>query len=879
MKNNPEFDRVNSELTTLRSLLYGRDWLDNKSYDIVLFLIYLFSENLLEKFLMNQYEKSLIQTNLDPKKELKQEILLDELRPKIYNIDKINLEYFTCSDNEINKIINNLSEEKNCSFQEIYNGFLTDLEKLDYKKIIAILYLFKSIEYNHKDIFKDNFLADIFEDNLMMNYIWNGRFGQERSQPIVLTHFINSYIGSIENSQVYNPFAGSCSFISKIDNSNTIYAQELNTKTWAIGQLSLLFNKSSATFNCEDSTLRWPKNKKFDLIVSFPPINMRVKNDFEVYRSRRWTTSDNFVLNKSIDSLSEKGKAIFVLPLSALYKVGENQRLRQRLVNEDLIDTIIQFPAGILYHTNIPFVVIKLNKSKKESNKIILANTELYCTNHNVKNFSVTFDTDKILEAINVGDDKTVRKISSEEIIKNNYNLNFDRYFYDEIDEKISFEGIKLKEIITQYRENVVSEKDAIVEKQIRQKNLKNDFLDFHLNTDKIEAEMLKTSSIKIINTSCLLLSLKSTNLNPTYFNFIDKPIYLNKNITPFIVNEDKVNINYLINELHSSYVKQQIKRFRQGTTIPFIRINDFLNIKIKLPSIEEQNAKVSGIQELSNEIKVRQKKIEDLQAGIDSETYGNVSSVFHSLGTPLTNIYSGLLNIKNALSNNVSKWKEIKISKISNTSLEDSFSTIQSELEFISSTLEKNKTNWDCKNYKLDEENLITIIKDYIKTNNSLQKKNISTTLEINEDIKNELSNKVLIITNKDLLKKAFNSIVENAQRHAFIDPKKNYKLKFKISLINEIVEDDKGIEEEIPHVKIEVANNGKTFPDNFRVDDLIRRNFSASNTGNTGQGGYILNEIIKYHNKGRSLLWLDTDNPNSEYKTTYFFLIPLNL
>ena len=121
--------------------------------------------------------------------------------------------------------------------------------------------------------------------------------------------------------------------------------------------------------------------------------------------------------------------------------------------------------------------------------------------------------------------------------------------------------------------------------------------------------------------------------------------------------------------------------------------------------------------------------------------------------------------------------------------------------------------------------------------------------------------------------------TIVENAQRHAFIDPKKNYKLKFKISLINEIVEDDKGIEEEIPHVKIEVANNGKTFPDNFTVDDLIRRNFSASNTGNTGQGGYILNEIIKYHNKGRSLLWLDTDNPNSEYKTTYFFLIPLNL
>tara|TARA_Y100000589_G_scaffold332260_1_gene390919 strand:- start:4294 stop:6114 length:1821 start_codon:yes stop_codon:yes gene_type:complete len=605
-----------------------------------------------------------------------------------------------------------------------------------------------------------------------------------------------------------------------------------------------------------------------------------------VYRNKflnnnRNINIESFIINKSIDSLSKKGKAILILPLNTLYKGGENQRVRQRLVNEDLIDTIIHFPSGILHYTNIPFIVLKLNKLKKERNNVIFVDSEPYCTNHQIKKGITTFYPEEILHAINVRDHKTVRKISNKEIIKNNYNLNFDRYFYDEVDEKIKLEGIKLKEIITLYRENVVSEKDKIVEKQIRQKNLKNDFLDFRLNTDKIEAEFFKTSSVKIINTSCLLLSLKSTNLNPTYFNFIDKPIYLNKNITPFIINEDKdkVNINYLINELHSSYVKQQIKRFRQGTTIPFIRLNDFLNVKIKLPSIEEQNAKVAGIQELSNEIKVRQKKIEDLQAGVDSETYGNVSSVFHSLGTPIMNIISGIDNIQNALSNNVSEWKKIKISKNSNTTLNDSFSTIESELEFISTTIKKNKTKWNVKNYKLDEENLIALIKDYIKTNNSLHKKNILTTLEINEDIKSELNNKVLIYTNKQLLKTALDAIVENAHRHGFIDSKKNYKLKFNISLVSEKIENNKGIEEKVPYVKIEVSNNGKPFPDKFTVEDLIRRNFTSSNTGNTGQGGFILNEIIKYFNKGISSLDLITDNPNSEYKTTYLFLIPLNL
>lgn len=868
MKNNPEFDRVNSDLNYLR---FDKRHFIKMDDELMLFFIYLFSENLLEKYLMNKYEKSLKKTKLDPRKELKCDKNLDVLKSFISNIDNINLEYNTCSDSELKKIINNLSEKNNCSFQKIFEAFEWEVDRLGYKVIIKILYFFKYIEYAHKGIHKGNFLADIYERNLLTNYYYRGSRYDYVSQTDEITRFMISQVGSIENLKVYNPFAGSCSFINEIDDSNTIFAQELNPKTWAIGQLRLLFNKSSATFNCEDSIKKWPKNKKFDLIVSFPPFGMKL-------RSSEYRFAENFILNKSIESLSKKGKAIFILPISILWSSGSLRRIRERLVNEDLIETIIYFPPGVLHLRNFPFIVMKLNKLKKDRNEIILVDSEPYTTNNGHSKSFIELNEKKISEAINVLDKTTVRKISTEEIIKNNYFLNLPRYFQGELNE-----GIKLKEILTVYRVNV--ERDRRMKNdyalEIKPKDLKNDSLNFNLNIDEIEPDIINFSNVKIINTSCLLLSLKSTNLNPTYFNFIDKPIYLNKNITPFIIKEDKykVNLSYLINELHSPYVKEQLKRFKIGTFIPFIRINDFLEVKIKLPSMEEQNAKVSGIQELSNEIKLRQKKIEDLQAGIDSETYGNVSSVFHSLGTPLTNIYSGLLNIKNALSNNVSKWKEIKISKISNTSLEDSFSTIQSELEFISSTLEKNKTNWDCSNYKLDEENLITIIKDYIKTNNSLQKKNISTTLEINEDIKNELSNKVLINTNKDLLKKAFNSIVENAQRHAFIDPKKNYKLKFKISLINEVIEDDKGIEEEIPHVKIEVANNGKTFPDNFTVDDLIRRNFSASNTGNTGQGGYILNEIIKYHNKGRSLLYLDTDNPNSEYKTTYFFLIPLNL
>ena len=897
-------DRISDEILHVFDFLGEfRGWKSFRGdYHIVLFFIYLFSKNLLEKFLMNHYFN-----NLSTSKKIKSNIaskwadgmikynkatntlapfknsddLPSHVAAGIYNIKKINLKLNPCSNEEINIIIEKLSKENNLSFQKIYDEFKHTIDEIDHETILYIHYLFKSIEYNFAANLTDYSFNYIYEKQLKLACSLN-KYSGEYMQPVVLTTFIKSYFKSFENLRIFNPCAGAGSFLIDINNSNTIHAQEINSKTWAIGQLRLFLNKSTAVFNCEDSIFQWPKNKKFDLIVSYPPFNVNLHNQFLFKRN---TSIDNFILNNSINCLSERGKALFVLPVSTLFKSGETLRLREKLINEDLIDTIIHFPSGILYNTNIPFVVLILNKSKKERNKIMFVDSEAYSSpiSKNPAKTHISLNVERILEAIKSVDKKSVRIKSKQEIVENNYNLTVQRYFQDEIKDGVK-DGVKLKEILTRYRfnEEITDKNDDSRSNYsilIKPYNLKNHSLDFYLNTDELEFSTFRKTNVKKINSNCLLLSLKATSLKPTYISNIDETIYHNTNITPFRVNEDKVNINYLVNELHSPYVKLQIKRFRQGTTIPFIKIDDLLNVKIKLPSIAEQRAKVSGLKELFGEIKEKENKIEKLQAGLDSETYGNVSSVFHSLGTPITEIDSGLDNIKNILSIHFSDWKEIKVSKKRNITLKDSFSTIQSHLEYISTTLEKNKTKWDCSNYKLEEENFLTFIKNYIKTNNSLHKKNISTTLEINEDIKRELNNKILILANKQLLKTAFNCIVENADRHGFIDTKKNYKIKFNISLSSEKIENNPDLQEKVTYVKIEVSNNGKLFPDNFTRDELIRRNFRASETGNTGQGGYILNDIIKYFNKGISSLDIITDDPNTDFKTTYVFLIPLNL
>ena len=884
--NNVIADRISGEIYHVFDFLnkFRRETIfsGDGNHHIVLFFIYLFSKNLLEKFLMNLYFNNLSRSDnnkatntLVPFK--KSDDLPSHVVASIYNIEKINLKLNPCSNEEINIIIEKLSKENNSSFQKIYDEFKHTIDELDNETILYIHYLFKSIEYNFAADLTDYTFNYIYEKQLKLACSLN-KNSDVYMQPVVLTTFIKSYFKSFENLRIFNPCAGVGSFLTNIKNSNTIHAQEINSKTWAIGQLRLFLNKSSAVFKCDDSIFQWPKNKKFDLIVSHPPFSVKLHNQFLFKRN---TSIDNFILNNSINCLSERGKAIFVLPVSTLFKSGETLRLREKLINEDLVDTIIHFPSGILHNTSIPLVVLILNKSKKERNKIMFVDSEAYSTpiSKNPAKTHISLNVEGILDAIKSVDKRSVRIKSKQEIIENNYNLTVQRYFQDEIKD-----GVKLKEILNRYRfnEEIIDENDISRSNYgilIKPYNLKNHSLDFYLNTDELEFSTFKKTNVKKINSNCLLLSLKGSNIKPTYISNIDKTIYHNTNITPFLVNEEKIDIAYLINELHSPYVKQQIKRFRQGSAIPFIKSNDLLNVKIKLPKIEEQLAKVSGLKELFDEIKEKENKIEKLQAGIDAKLYESASTLKHSVGKPLLNIGSSIRNIQRALSKNNIECEDIKLNSRYKITIKDAFKAIHSNLDLVHLILNNNENDLDFSNHKLTEIDFLNFIKNYVKEIKSSDKKNVATNLHINSDIKTELKNKIPILANKELLGIAFNNIVENANKHGFIELKKNYTLEFKISLENKIIEIKKGLKEEQKYVKVEVENDGKPFPKNYSIEQLTRKNSKAGNTGNTGQGGYDLNEIIKYFNKGESTLSLKKEDPKRNNTTKYLFLIPLNI
>ena len=791
---------IKNKIWELFGLLRGE--INSDDYSVVLLLIYLQSKNLLVK-------------------------ILNDKNPK----------------ESLIKVLECINDSK---LSKVYEVFLPVIINIDAKLLSHLLEKLTSID---PDLLQKN-IIEIFDNSLDRIVLSQGRKYGEFIQPNQLTKFINSFISSTKDKRIFNPFSGVASSIKDFSDSKSVYAQEINPITWAIGQLRLIINQCDVDYRLEDSIMNWPNNMKFDLIVSNPPFGLKLNNhNRKLYPEYR--NVEEFILGNSVSSLSDNGKVVAVLSHGILFREGSERRIREDLIQNDLIDTIFSFPGGLLHNTNIPFVIVILNKSKKYSNIIKLVNAEPFVSKPSLEESFI--DIKELLKASVNNESDSVRIVSIQDVIKNNFNLNIARYFQEEID------GVKLRDIL-KYQGG--TRKESINDgRLLRIRDLKNDSIDFQLNIADIDKLSINRPGLKKIDSSCLLLASRWKSLKPTYFHFQNEPIYTTSDILTYHVKESQVDINYLVNELHSDYIQKQFESFSIGATIPFIRRDDLLEIKIKLPSIEEQQAKVSGIKEISNRIDQLKSQISALKYGESVKEFNEFASLKHTLGRPRTNILSW--------SKNLSKFfikEEKAISSLNkefrnffDKGIVEAINEINHDIQFISDVLEKGENG--------------LILKDYDRTMISLK--------EINKMINDLSSNEFIfsikkqsldvdemeergVLLNKVLLKTLIDNLLTNANKYGFDDKKEGNLVVIELDEI-----DDKLI--------IDVKNNGLPFPKNFDRQKFISKFNTADQSNGSGLGGYDINRIATYFENEN---WqLELNNPIYPVVFRFSFTIkPMN-
>ena len=320
------------------------------------------------------------------------------------------------------------------------------------EKLVQMLNAIDSLNLgDYKDNSIDLF-GDAYEFLMTMYASSAGKSGGEFFTPQEVGELLAKIV--IDNkkyvNKVYDPACGSgglllkfAKILGKENVREGFFGQEINLTTYNLARINMfLHNINYNNFDiARGDTLIHPEHwndEPFDAIVSNPPysIEWAGKNNPILINDERYSpagvlappsNADFAFIMHMLSWLSPKGTAAIVVFPGILYRGNAEQKIRQYMIDNNFIDTIIQLPSNIFFQTPIATAVMVLKKNKTD-NDILFVDA----SNEYIKN------PDKMKNGNNSNklSDENINNIIS--LVKNRENEVGKTYLatYDEIKEK-----------------------------------------------------------------------------------------------------------------------------------------------------------------------------------------------------------------------------------------------------------------------------------------------------------------------------------------------------------------------------------------------------------------------------------------------------------
>ena len=228
-----------------------------------------------------------------------------------------------------------------------------------------------------------------------------------------------------------------------------IFGQEKNITTYNLARMNMLLHgvkDSEFEIHHGDSLLNdWDilneenpaKKVHFDAVVANPPFSYRWEPNeamgedfrFKSYGLAPKSAADFAFLLHGFHFLSKEGTMAIILPHGVLFRGGAESRIRTKLLKDGNIDTVIGLPAKLFFSTGIPVCILVLKKCKKPDD-VLFINASEHFEKDKRQNKLRSEDIKKIVDTYQYRKEEKrySRRVSMEEIEKNDFNLNISRY-------------------------------------------------------------------------------------------------------------------------------------------------------------------------------------------------------------------------------------------------------------------------------------------------------------------------------------------------------------------------------------------------------------------------------------------------------------------
>lgn len=291
---------------------------------------------------------------------------------------------------------------------------------------------------------------------LIKNFAAGG--GQKAGEfytPPEVSDLIAELLDPQEGDTICDPACGSGSLLMKCGrkiqskfNSKkyALFGQEAIGSTWSLAKMNMFLHGEDNHRIEWGDTIRNPKLldnngdlMHFDIVTANPPFSLEKWGHEDAahdpfHRFRRGTPpktkGDYAFISHMIETLKPKtGRMGVIVPHGVLFRGSSEGVIRQKMVDENLLDAVIGLPEKLFYGTGIPAAILVFKKQKSDNNVLFIDASREFKSGKNQNQLGEA-DIQKIITTYSARTnvDKYAYLATLDEIKENDYNLNIPRY-------------------------------------------------------------------------------------------------------------------------------------------------------------------------------------------------------------------------------------------------------------------------------------------------------------------------------------------------------------------------------------------------------------------------------------------------------------------
>jgi len=294
-------------------------------------------------------------------------------------------------------------------------------------------------------------IGDVYEYLIEKFAASAGKKAGEFYTPAEVSETLARVVAPQKGDRICDPACGSGSLLiragKQIGSSDfALYGQEMNGSTWALCKMNMFLHEvDSAHIEWED-TIRHPQFieddalMKFDIVIANPPFSLdkwgqEMAAEDRYARFQRGIPPKSkgdwaFISHMLATAVEGTGRVGVVVPHGVLFRGGQEGKIREAVIRENLLDAVIGIPANLFYGTGIPAALMIFDKSRKPGKEILFIDASREFEQSTNQNKLRQQDTEKIVTTYHKRHavEKYAYPATFKEIEENEFNLNIPRY-------------------------------------------------------------------------------------------------------------------------------------------------------------------------------------------------------------------------------------------------------------------------------------------------------------------------------------------------------------------------------------------------------------------------------------------------------------------